>query len=84
MAGNQASMQASMQASKQASKQGAFSRSHALQGLVSFHLNGLFKKNYTSQFCPKSNLIKDYIPVLGLDIVERQDQFFIIDHGGLK
>ncbi len=25
-----------------------------------------------SQFCPKSNLIKDKIPVLGLDIVERQ------------
>ena len=23
----------------------------------------------TSQFCPKSNLIKDKIPVLGLDIV---------------
>ena len=27
---------------------------------------------FTSQFCPKSNLIKDKIPVLGLDIVERQ------------
>ena len=27
---------------------------------------------YTSQFCPKPNLIKDKIPVLELDIVERQ------------
>ena len=27
---------------------------------------------YTSQFCPKLNLIKDKIPVIGLDIVERQ------------
>ena len=27
---------------------------------------------YTSQFCPKSNLIKNKIPVLGFDIVERQ------------
>ena len=30
---------------------------------------------YTSQSCPKSNLIKDKIPVLGLDIVECQVQF---------
>ena len=30
---------------------------------------------YTSQFCPNLNLIKDKIPVLGLDIVERQVQF---------
>ena len=27
---------------------------------------------YTSQFCPNLNLIKDKIPVIGLDIVERQ------------
>ena len=28
--------------------------------------------SYTSQICPKLNLFKDKIPVLGLDIVERQ------------
>ena len=28
-------------------------------------------KIFTSQFCPKSNLIKDKIPVLGLDIFAR-------------
>ena len=30
---------------------------------------------YTSQICPKSNLIKDKILVLGLDIVEGQVLF---------
>ena len=29
-------------------------------------------KSYIFQFCPKLDLIKDKIPVLGLDIVERQ------------
>ena len=32
-------------------------------------------QSYTSEFCPKSNLIKDKVPDLGLDIVERQVQF---------
>ena len=35
-------------------------------------------QSYTSQFCPNSNLVKDKIPVLGLDIVERQVQFLLV------
>ena len=33
---------------------------------------------FTSQFCPKSNLIKDKILVLGLDIVEHKVYYYFV------
>ena len=32
--------------------------------------------SYTSYSCPEMNLIKDKIPVLGLDIIERRSSYY--------
>ena len=45
---------------------------------LSINPNFLICWSYTSQFCPKLNLIKDKIPVLGLNIVERQVQLLTL------